>query len=376
MFKKLIFLVFLYYPLTCAAIAGPIFPKIDFVDASLADALQALCRQAGLDLVISSDQQNIKKITIHLKNTSAEEAIDNILITNGLTSEKKGKTLLVSTMPQDLNQTGYKKSSHQIELKYLSAEKVVAILNKIMPELSVVSCERAAHMVLRGKESDIKEASEIISKIDKPIPQILIEGQIVEISKNDSIRIGLDYNNGIIKFVNSKRDDIKGTLNALLAEGKANIIASPRIATLDNHEASINIGNRIPYAVPVSSSGSSTQWTVEYIQAGVKLKITPRIGKDNQIVSILEPEVSSISEWKTTAAGEFPVISSRNASATLRTNNGETIIVGGLDSETERVNISRIPIIGQFPILNLFFQNRTLEKSKTEIVFLITPHII
>ncbi|MBI5700868.1 secretin and TonB N-terminal domain-containing protein [Candidatus Saganbacteria bacterium] len=376
MFRKIIVFVLLTFPISGFAYADNLIPKIDFVDASVIDAVQALASQAGFDLVAGGDSTAQKRVSLHLKNVTAEEAIEYVLRTNGLTFEKKGKTILVSTLPQDQSQTGYKKVSRSIELKHLSGEKVTALISKIAPELTTVASERANTVIIRGKDSDVAEAYDVIQKIDKPIPQILIEGQVVEISKNDSIRFGIDHNSGIFKFLNGKNEDIKSTLNCLLADGKANVVASPRIATLDNHEAIINIGSRIPFAVPVSSSSTTTQWTINYIDAGVRLKITPQIGKDNQIVAILEPEVSSISEWRATAAGEFPVISSRNASATLRVKNGETIVVGGLDSETERVNVSRIPIIGQFPILNLFFQNRTVEKTKTEIVFLITPHII
>jgi type II secretory pathway component GspD/PulD (secretin) len=115
---------------------------------------------------------------------------------------------------------------------------------------------------------------------------------------------------------------------------------------------------------------------VEYIDAGVKLKITPQLGQENYITTFLQPEVSAVSEWRTTAAGDFPVISTRNASATVRVKNGETIVVGGLISETDRVNVTRIPILGHIPFINFLFQNRTVEKAKTEIVFLITPHVI
>lgn len=374
--KRLILIFAFIFLLYSICFAENILPKIDFVDANLIDIVQALALQAKMDIIISTDASIQKKVTLHLKNSTAEDAIDYVLRTNGYSYEKKGNSIVVSTLPLDLSQSGYKKTSKTVELKYISAEKAVSIINKIMPDLLIVAGERANRIVLRGRESDTLEIAGLLDKIDQPIPQVLIEGRIYEVAKSDSLKLGLDYNNGTFQFINAKHEDMTTTLNTLLANGQANIIATPRIATLDNNEAIINIGNRIPYAVPVSSSGSLTQWSVEYIQAGVQLKITPRIGKDNQIIVSLEPEVSNISEWRTTAAGDFPVISTRNAKATLRTRDGETIVVGGLDSETERVNTSRIPIIGQFPGLNLLFQNRTVEKTKTEIVFMITPHVI
>ncbi|OGC06533.1 hypothetical protein A2526_04915 [candidate division WOR-1 bacterium RIFOXYD2_FULL_36_8] len=356
--------------------AEDIIRKIDFDNANVLDVVGALALQAGLDIVLPSDPSSQKKVTLHLRNVNPSEAIDYILKTNGFTCEKKGNSILVSTLPQDLSQTGYERVYGAIELKYLSADKVSTILNKILPNLSVIVGGMSNRLIVGGKESEVSDAKRLIQKIDLPVPQILLEGQVVEISKSDSVRMGVDYNNGIFRFINEDCEDIRSTINALISKGEAHVVASPRIATLDNCEAVINIGSRIPYAVPVSSTSTSTQWTIEYIDAGVKLKITPQLGKDSQIVMTLAPEVSSISEWRTTPAGEFPVISTRNASATLKTKNGEMIVVGGLDSETERTNVAKVPILGQIPILGLLFQNKTVEKAKTEIVFMITPYVI
>ncbi len=355
-------------------IAGAV--EINFSDASVMDVTQALAKEAGIDLIMSSDQGTAKRTSVHLKDATAEEALQSILRANGFTFEKKGNTILVSTLPQDVLQTAYKPVSRALKLKYVSAEKIAALFSKIMPSV-VSSCGlRANSLVLRGKDGELDEAEKLINDLDFPIPQILIESKVIEVSESDSIRFGIDHNSGMFKFINGKSEDITSAINLLLGSGKANLIASPKIATLDNNEAVINIGSRIPYAVPVSSSASTTQWTVEYIDAGVKLKITPQLGSENYITTLLQPEVSSISEWRTTAAGEFPVISTRNASATVRVKNGETIVVGGLISDSDRVNVTRVPILGQIPLLNLLFQNRTVEKTKTEIVFLITPYVI
>ncbi|MBU0573993.1 MAG: type II and III secretion system protein, partial [Candidatus Margulisbacteria bacterium] len=136
------------------------------------------------------------------------------------------------------------------------------------------------------------------------------------------------------------------------------------------------IGSRIPYAVPAVSNSAATLWTVDYIDAGVKLKITPKLGEDGYITTHIQPEVSAVSEWKTTSAGDFPVISTRNASATVRLKDGESIVIGGLLSDAERENIKKVPFLGHIPILGLFFQDRSVEKSKSEIIFVITPYVI
>ncbi len=359
--------------------------RVDFEDASVISIVQTLARGAGLDLVLAGDQavMQAKKATVHLKDISPADAIDGILRTNGFNYEKRGNVLLVSTLPQDLVQTGYKSVTEVVKLKQLPAGKTAELLAKLFPAACFQPGERAASLIMRGRLEDIQEVQAVMASIDKPVPQVLIESKVIEISSSDSQKLGISYGNGLFKFTTAKTDrrtrlteDITTTLNALIADGSANVVASPRIATLDNQEAVINIGNRIPYAVPVCNSGTVTQWTVDYIDAGVKLKITPQLGEGGCIRTFIQPEVSSISEWRTTAAGEFPVISTRNASATVRVRDGESIVIGGLLSDSQRQNITRLPVLGYLPVVGWLFQNQSAEKEKTEVVFLITPHII
>ena len=371
----------------CNSYAAGLIEKLDFVDASVLDVVETLAQQAGLDLVVSSDSGAAQgmRTSVHLKNVSPEDAIDHILNTNGLSYEKRGKVILVSMLPQVQGSEIRNGEICSLNLFYLSADKVSLILRKVMPALKTSVGASANSIILRGKLPLIKEAKTLIYSIDKPIPQVLIESKVLEVSESDSMRLGLSYGSqaGVFKCVTDKDtgqttpyEDLQTTLNGLISTGKANVVATPRIVTLDDHEAVINIGSRIPYAVPVTNGSSGTQWTVQYIDAGVKLKVTPRLGDEGSITTFIQPEVSSVSEWRTTSAGEFPVITTRNAQATLRVSDGETIVVGGLLSESDRENVSKLPILGYLPLVGLLFQNKTTEKTKTEIVFLITPHII
>lgn len=385
MLKKIIITLTLI-SIGCAALPQEL-PRIEFKDACLPDAIELLSKKAGLDVIFSGDSGLLKtkRVNLDLSNSSPKEAIEYILQANGLSCEKKGKTLLISTLPQDQEQSAYKGIVKTVMLKHLPSQKVSELILKLFPKLKASAGLHSNTLVLKGKTSIVKEAEDLVGKIDHPTPQVLIEAQVIELSQSGSQRLGFLYGKeaGTFSFITDKvtgktepSDNLLTTLHLLIGEGQAQIKASPRIATLDDHEAIINIGNRIPYAVPYTSTSGGTQWTVDYIDAGVKLKITPRIGDDGQITSFIQPEVSSISEWRTTSAGDFPVISTRNASATLRVKDGETIIIGGLISEAQRENVSKVPVLGYIPIIGLLFQNKNAETAKSEIVFLITPHLI
>jgi type II secretory pathway component GspD/PulD (secretin) len=384
MMRKIVCSCCLLVGLLNVAFAENMISKINFKDAAVLDVIDALAKQAEIDLVISGDAalMQAKRTSLVLKNISAVEAIEQVLKTNGISYEKKGKTILVSALPQA---EPFRGEIEAISLSYLSADKLSLLLSKVLPGLKSSKGIRANSIVLCGKQRLINEAKYLVKMIDKPIPQVLIESKVIEISKADSMRLGVTYGKeaGSFKFITSASDgrtrlaeDLITTLNGLISEGKANVVATPKIATLDNHEAVINIGSRIPYAVPVSSGSTTTQWTVEYIEAGVQLKITPQVGEAGEVTVALQPEVSSVSEWRSTAAGEFPVITTRNVQSKLRVKNGETIVVGGLLSDSKRENISRVPVLGYIPIVGMIFQNKTIEQAKTEIVFMITPYII
>jgi type II secretory pathway component GspD/PulD (secretin) len=275
--------------------------------------------------------------------------------------------------------------SKVVRIKYASIDKAVETVSRVIPNLIAVKNDDSNSIILRGEAPDVNDAARLIDSLDKKAPQILIEGKVVEVSQSGLSDIGIVWGEqqGIFKFSVdrstggiSQADDVAGALDALIASGKARLIANPKITALDRKEAEINIGSRIPYAVPAGYSSTYAQWTVQYIDAGVNLKILPSVAGDGTIVATIRPEVSNISEWSATSAGEFPVISTRNASVTVRLKDGETLVIGGLINESDRENVSGIPFLSDIPLIGWFFQRKVNERTKTDVVFLITPHIM
>lgn len=279
-------------------------------------------------------------------------------------------------------QEAYRISYDTIELKHIDARRASEIMARIAPEAVFMEGAKSSQLVVKGASEDISRCIRLISSIDIPLRQVMIESRIVEISENALENLGVSWTgaaNGIRLAIDGDSVDsetVYAVISALIGKGKARLIACPSISTIDNQEASVNIGNKVPFAVPVNSSSSSVQWAVQYIDAGVSLRITPRLGERGEMTVAVNPEVSSVSEWRMTAAGEFPVISTRNASTRLKVRDGQTIIIGGLINETDRENISKIPIAGDIPLVKELFTKRTTERNKTEVVFLITPRII
>jgi len=239
---------------------------------------------------------------------------------------------------------------------------------------------------------------EIIKELDVMLPQVLIEVEIVEVTLNEDTKFGVEWKlakttnvngtnyqqSGTSKFglteevYGLKYGLINNTIEMLLMtlekDTKVNIRSTPRILTQDNHEAVINISQSVPY---LSSTQETTTGGVltsyEYQDVGVILTVTPRINKSETVTMSVDQQINNVVEFTLFNA---PVISKREATASVTVKDGQTMIIGGIiqDNKTETVN--RVPIISSIPLIGRFFQRKDSTPEKTELMVFITPHII
>jgi type IV pilus assembly protein PilQ len=163
--------------------------------------------------------------------------------------------------------------------------------------------------------------------------------------------------------------EINAQSNALIQTGHAQILATPRIATLNNREATLLVGEQYPIVTVNQQTGFPT---VTNVNVGVELRVTPTIGDDGSITAEIHPAYSEIIGFN----ASFPIIANRKVDAMLRVRDGETIVLGGLFEDTSSETISKLPFLGDIPILGGFFRNKATARQRDEVVFLITPHII
>ncbi len=170
---------------------------------------------------------------------------------------------------------------------------------------------------------------------------------------------------------------LNATLTAAASEGKAKILSEPKIATLNNQAANINVTTQIPYVTSnVASTGVQTQ-SVAYVTTGIQLTVTPSINADGRITLQVNPNVSQPSA---TAAGSTqtgaPAVDSRNATTTVLVRDGETIVIGGLITDTMQDTISKVPLLGDIPILGWLFKKKTKTRVRAELLIFVTTRIL
>ena len=157
-------------------------------------------------------------------------------------------------------------------------------------------------------------------------------------------------------------------LSALEAEGKGNIVSSPRVITADQQKARIEQGEEIPFQQATSSGATS----IQFKKASLRLEVTPQITPEGNV--ILDVEVNKDSRGELTAAG--PAINTKQVKTQVLVENGGTVVIGGIYTQQERNEINKVPLLGDIPYLGLLFQNRVRTTSKTELLVFITPKIV
>lgn len=172
-------------------------------------------------------------------------------------------------------------------------------------------------------------------------------------------------------FINNT-DILTMTLNALATEGRTKLLSSPRIITLNNRQAKIQIGSKLPFStITIAQSGVTTE-AITFLDIGIILDVTPVINADNRVRLKVKPEVSL--PGATTAAG--PQINTRNAETEVIIRDGETLVIGGLIDEQTRQSVSKVPLLGDIPVLGIFFRNSFDQKNRTELLIFVTPRIV
>jgi type IV pilus assembly protein PilQ len=157
-------------------------------------------------------------------------------------------------------------------------------------------------------------------------------------------------------------------ISALEAEGKGNVVSSPRVITADQTKARIEQGEEIPYQQSTSSGATS----VSFKKASLSLEVTPQITPEGNV--ILDLEVNKDSRGSLTAAG--PAINTKQIKTQVLVENGGTVVIGGIFTQDERNDVSKVPLLGDLPILGYLFQTRTKSITKTELLVFITPKIV
>jgi type II secretory pathway component GspD/PulD (secretin) len=267
-----------------------------------------------------------------------------------------------------------------LPLRFLKPSEAIKALKGLVPETGLIPDDRQNAIVVAAAPDVTAAARALVTSLDVPSRQVTFEVRVADVTPtNATSNVGLIFGGVSVQgdptvaaasttFVRGSIA-VNATLNALVEEGHASILSEPRLTTLNNREADMLVGSSYPVVYFDARTGTQQ---VQFVDIGVKLRLTPTIGDDGTITAELHPEYSQITGFQQ----GFPIIGSRKVNATLRVRDGETIVLAGLLSDFTTDTVQKIPGLGDLPVLGGFFRNRSAQHQRDEIVFLITPHIV
>jgi len=351
--------------------------SINARDTDLGDVIGLIARQSGLNIVADGSVKP-RRITFRLRDVDPTVALATLAQAYDLQTHRDGNIIFVGDAAAMNHRYGGIDST-AIPLRNAKPSDAVKELKGMMPEANLVADDRSNSVIVTGNAEMLATARALVSSIDQPGQQVMFEVRVTDVKPiDDSTNVGIQFGGtgfgagAVAQFpfaLTKSTIAINAQINALVQNGRAQILATPRIATLNNREATLLVGETYPIVTVNQQTGFPT---VSNVNVGVQLRVTPTIGDDGIITAELHPEYSEIIGFN----ASFPIIANRKVDATLRVRDGETIVLGGLFEDTSSETIAKLPFLGNVPILGAFFRNRATSRQRDEVVFFITPHLL
>lgn len=367
---------------------------LDIKQANLEDVIRIIANAQDINIVLDPALKG-RKIDLHLKGVTVDEVLEALYRAYNLSSHLIGSILFISTDEKIKKGTTITKV---IELKNISIKDATALISNLVT--SINQSEETNTLVVIGTAEDIKVAEGILKSVDLPQPQVYLDTKIIEIGLDALKEVGIDWSNSTtvnfqetvrkttlcdptlsvespLRIYKLARDalEFNAIINMLEEQNKAKVLSNPKISTINNKEAEIFIGDKIPYTVNTVVSGAVST-SVEFVEPGIRLKITPSIIEEDFVVIKVEPEVSYIYTFRGGASGsDYPWVKSRQATAYVRVKNGQSFVLGGLLSKEDKKNLHQVPFLKSIPILGNLFKYEKTTDYKTELIITITPTV-
>ncbi len=376
-------------------------------------------------------------------NVGKESKVPAVLILSGPKSSIEAAKALADGIEKSVSDSSQDLTTEVYEVKYADIAELAALMTAAVPGLRVTigpaqgfnmqaptavalgSGDMAAPvtagdlknapskmLLLQGSTAGVEKAKALLAKLDTPVPQILIEARVVDISDTSADQLGISWGDSVTglssttfaepwavgadgailkdnphaavnnslsigRFIRSPLA-IQASIKGLIESGKGKVLANPNVLALDGKPASAFVGDEVKYVIKVDQAlNGGTTVTTETARVGVQLHTVSRISSDGYITMNLHPEVSVITKWMDTPAKiTLPQISRRYIDSTVRVKDGETIVIGGLIKDDELKSMSGVPFLKDLPFIGQLFKSRSTTKTHSEVMMFITPRVL
>jgi type IV pilus assembly protein PilQ len=367
---------------------------LDLKDVDIKDVAIALSRISGKNIIVSDE---IKvKVTLRVKGVNWREALNMVLGAYNFAMQEKENNIIVTTMEKRRQA----EESGDMETRVISfnfvnvADIQKTLLSMLTTRGKIETDTRTNSLVITDIPDRIDRIEKVAQKLDTKTPQVIIEAMMIDLKLNDEDQLGIDWTlthkkveersiQQTLKLTGSASGQINygrtifpwaqftSLINFWNEEKRVNILANPKVLTLDNLIASIQIIEQVPYTQQTQSD-QGTVASTQFKDVGIKLDVKPHITKDNFIFMNIKTEQSFRSGF---TPDNQPIIDSRKAETNLMVKDGETIVIGGLRKKEDATTVDKFPLLGDIPVVGGFFKRNNKSLVESELVIFVTPHI-
>lgn len=366
---------------------------LDFTDVALNDIFMTVAKVGNLNVMLDPEVKNITA-EIHLKQVSLKEGLLLVANAYNLGFKRLGNSMYVMSRDKLKQQSV---ASLVIKLRNIKAREAKAMIADLIKVVNV--SEEINSLIVIGQPDEIAKVQKVIKTIDRPQPQVVLEAKIIEVNKDAlkdfgidwSSQISLSYQEGgrpttipdtaaplgkVFNIGSFERSPLSFTSLIKMLENKnlAKVLSNPRVTTMNDKEAEIFVGDRIPYTVTTVSGGVATT-DVRFEEPGIRLKITPSFIDGDFVVIKVEPEVSFIFSFRG-PDNQYPWTKKRQATAYVRVRNNEPFVLGGLLNQEDKKNLYKVPLLGGVPLLGNLFTHESHTVQDTELIITIIPTVV
>ncbi|MFD0668899.1 secretin N-terminal domain-containing protein [Ramlibacter sp. MAHUQ-53] len=371
---------------------------LEFREAPLRSVFDLIARTSGLNFLFDRDVRTDQKASLFLRNSTIEQAVSLLLLTHQLEQRVLDANTVLVYPNTPAKQKDYQPLVvRSFYLAHAEAKTVGNTLKSLLKSRDVVVDDKLNLLIVRDSAPAIRLAEKLVALHDVPEPEVMLEVEILEVKRSRLVDLGVRWPDqlGLAPLAGTPGapltlDDLRhlqgGRIGATVGattivargtEADANLLANPRIRARNREKAKVLIGERVPNITTTSTATGFISESVTYVDVGLKLDVEPTVYPDGEVAIKVALEVSSIIGQLLTKSGSLAYqIGTRTAQTVLRLRDGENQVLAGLINDEDRRSASKVPGLGDIPLLGRLFGSQSDDRSKTEIVLSITPRVV
>ena len=374
---------------------------IELRDAPVRAVFELISKRSGLNFVYDRDIPADLRTTVFVKDTTIEEVLKYLLVTNQL--EKRvlnPSTLLIyPNTPQKLQ--AYKELVvKSFYLGNADVKQTANMVRSLVKTRDLYVDEKLNLLVIRDTPEAVRIVEKLVANQDLAEAEVMLEVEVLEVGHTELTQLGIRWPERVsmgIEGAGGTRGEITGreaqnfnsglvrinvsdpliALNLRQQAGRTNVLANPRIRVKNKEKARIHIGDRVPVITTTAGATGFVSESVNYLDVGLKLEVEPAVHLNDDVAIKVGLEVSNIAREIESGGGTVAYqVGTRNANTTLRLRDGETQVLAGLINDEDRRSANQVPGLARLPVLGRLFQDKDDTVNKTEVVLLITPRVV